>query len=263
MRVLLTLSADRPRASIPLNYNHAVASLIYGILGSASTQFASMLHETGYAVGGRRFKLFTFSRLLPVRSHVSGSTLVLEDLRVQLLISSPVTEFVETFVAGLFQCESFRIDRAEFHLLAAETVAEPEFTEQMSFLALSPITESVPEAGSRHPRFLSMDDSDALWSEIVGRNLVRKFTALHGREPEDGRFEMRWDREYIKEYAERGKRASALVTIVNGKEEIKVRGWLAPFAVSGCIEMIRLGYEAGFGARNSMGFGMVSHQTSD
>lgn len=38
---------------------------------------------------------------------------------------------------------------------------------------------------------------------------------------------------------------------------IKVRGWLAPFTVEGSPELIELGYEAGFGSRNSMGFGMA------
>jgi CRISPR-associated endoribonuclease Cas6 len=37
----------------------------------------------------------------------------------------------------------------------------------------------------------------------------------------------------------------------------KIRGWLAPFTVEGSNELIRLGYETGFGARNSMGFGMA------
>ena len=257
MRVLLTLSAARSQARLPLNYNHAVASLIYGILGSASEKFAAMLHDTGFEVAGRRFKLFTFSRLMPRASHVAGGNLVLDDPQVELLISSPLREFVETFVAGLFQSETFRIDREEFHLEAAQTLAAPEFSSPMTFRALSPITETVPEAGREHARFLSVNDSDELWSEIIGRNLSRKYVALHQTEPEDTSLRWEWDREYIEQYESRGKRASVLLSIGSGPEEIKVRGWLAPFTVSGSIELIRLGYEAGYGSRNSIGFGMV------
>ena len=258
MRVLLTLIADQPRASLPLNYNHAVASLIYGILSHASVDFASKLHDSGYESGGRRFKLFTFSRLIPFRSHVRGGRLILDDPKVELLITSPVPEFIETFVAGLFQSETFRIDRTDFHLSQAETIEPPEFSGCMSFRAVSPITETVREPGEKQPRFLSVADPDQLWSEVLGRNLVRKYVALHGREPSDPRFEWAWDRNYIRQYEERGKRCSALVSISSGGQEIKVRGWLAPFTVTGSIELIRLGFEAGFGARNSMGFGMVA-----
>jgi CRISPR-associated endoribonuclease Cas6 len=40
-------------------------------------------------------------------------------------------------------------------------------------------------------------------------------------------------------------------------EGIKVRGWLAPFAVEASKELIEIGYETGFGRSNAMGFGMV------
>jgi len=37
----------------------------------------------------------------------------------------------------------------------------------------------------------------------------------------------------------------------------KVRGWEGKFWVEGDPELIRIGYEAGFGERNAQGFGMV------
>ena len=63
MRVKLTLLATQQATTLPLNYNHAVASLIYDTLGHASAAFAARLHDEGFTSDGRRFKLFTFSRL--------------------------------------------------------------------------------------------------------------------------------------------------------------------------------------------------------
>ena len=37
----------------------------------------------------------------------------------------------------------------------------------------------------------------------------------------------------------------------------KIRGVVAPFHVIGAPELIHIGYECGFGDKNSMGFGMV------
>jgi CRISPR-associated endoribonuclease Cas6 len=71
MRVKLTLRASKPATSLPLNYNHAVASLIYDTLGGASIDFAARLHDEGFKADGRRFKLFTFSRLTPRRSRLT------------------------------------------------------------------------------------------------------------------------------------------------------------------------------------------------
>jgi CRISPR-associated endoribonuclease Cas6 len=249
MRVKLTLLASKQPTLLPLNYNHAVASLIYDTLGHASTEFASRLHDEGFKADGRRFKLFTFSRLTTRRSRVKENRLLLEDPTVTLQISSPVAEFVEHFVTGLFQSESFNIAGALFTLQQAETLPVPVFTSRMSFRALSSVTESVrDEQGG--VRFLSPEDD---WSGVMQRNLLRKYQALHGHASSDDDLRWTWDQAFLTEAARRGRRASVLTDI----RGIKVRGWLAPFTVEGSAELIEIGYEAGFGARNSMGFGMV------
>lgn len=252
MRVRLTLQAGQPRAALPLNLNHALASLIYRILGQASAEFATHLHDEGFAdvtEEGRRFKLFTFSRLEFRRSHLSGGRLILDDPLIRLQLSSPVSDFVEYFVTGLFQCEEFHLTGTPFMLTEAETLPQPDFSVTRNFRALSPITETTRDEQNRI-RYLSPDDD---WSEIMQRNLLRKYRALHGHDPAETELRWQWDQDYLQKVEAQGKRASVLVDI-NG---IKVRGWLAPFRVESSQELIALGYEAGFGSRNSMGFGMA------
>jgi CRISPR-associated endoribonuclease Cas6 len=249
MRVKLILRVSKPATLLPLNYNHAVASLIYNTLGHASTDFAARLHDEGFSAGRRSFKLFTFSRLATGHSRVQGDHLLLEAATITMQIGSPLHEFVEHFVTGLFQSESFNIAGARFTLQQAETLPAPVFTNRMSFRALSPITESMRDEHSG-VRFLSPEDD---WSEVMQRNLLRKYQALHGHAPSDDRLRWIWDQAYLAEAARRGRRASVLTDI----RGIKVRGWLAPFTVEGSTELIELGYEVGYGSRNSMGFGMA------
>src|SRR2546423_5593893 len=249
MRVKLTLGALKRATLLPLNYQYAVASLIYATLGQASTDFAMMLHDDGFHAEGRKFKLFTFSRLATKRARVNGDQMLLEDPTVSLQVSSPAKDFVEHFVTGLFQSEIFAIAGAHFKLEQAETLPAPTFTNRMTFRALSPITESIGE-GQKHPRFLSPEDN---WSEIIQRNLIRKYHALNGHDPADTKLLWAWDQAYLAEAAKRGRRLSVLIDI----RDTKIRGWLAPFTVEGSPELIELGYEAGFGSRNSMGFGMA------
>src|SRR5207244_4463576 len=130
-----------------------------------------------------------------------------------------------------------------FRLAQAETLAPPVFTDCMSFRALAPITESMRDENGG-VRFLSPDED---WSEIMQRNLARKFRALYGGDPSDDRLVWIWDRTYLDDATRRGRRCSVLIDI----RGIKIRGWLAPFIVEGSKELIELGYEAGFGSRNS------------
>jgi CRISPR-associated endoribonuclease Cas6 len=256
MRVKLTLIAEQAKTQLPFNYSFAIAALIYRTLGQASAEFAAHLHDEGFISEKRKFKLFTFSRLGLQIQGSSGGQLKLADPSVTLQVSSPVSQFVENFVKGLFKSENFVIANAVFKLANAETLLPPEFTERMTFRALSPVTEMTDVEGSKHGRFLDLSDD---WSELIRRNLLHKHYALHGRKPEDDRLHWTWDSEYIAAAERRGRRLSAL-TDIHG---IKVRGWLVPFTVEGSRELIELGYEAGFGNRNSMGHGMAEKQMGE
>jgi CRISPR-associated endoribonuclease Cas6 len=250
VRVKLTLASTKRAARLPLDYQYALASLIYATLGDASAAFSARLHDEGFRIEKRRFKLFTFSRLRPEGSQVIKDYLLLKDPQVSFQLSSPVADFIEHFVTGLFQRETFTIAGADFKLASAETLAPPAFSERMSFRALSPVTETTNEEGQKHARYLSLTDD---WSRIIQQNLIHKYQALHGHAPADDRLQWTWDQAYIAEAEKRGRRLSVL-TDIHG---IKVRGWLAPFTVEGSPELIEMGYEAGYGSRNSMGFGMA------
>ena len=53
-----------------------------------------------------------------------------------------------------------------------------------------------------------------------------------------------------------------LITLKEGKsDETKIKGTLAPFTIRAPRELIEIGYECGFGEKNSMGFGMVKVDT--
>lgn len=254
MRVKLTLMALDRGTELPLNYHHAVASFIYATLASGSFEFAAKLHDVGYKTNGRTFKLFTFSRLQTTRAHLEGDRLVLEHPEVQLQISSPVGEFIEHLVTGFSGGHEIEIAKARFQLAHVELLPPPIFQERMSFRALSPITETI--MGEReHPIFLSLSDD---WSEVMRSNLLRKHGVLFGQQPDDQRFVWEWDKDYIARADQRRKRLSVMREI----HGINIRGWLAPFAVEGSTALIELGYEAGFGARNSMGFGMCEASNS-
>ncbi len=254
MRVKLTLLALKDNTYLPLNYNHALAGMIYSVLGNASTNFATMLHDQGFGSDGRKFKLFTFSRLMLQNSLIEGERIWLRNPTLSFFISSPLADFVDYFVAGLFESKAFSLAGAQFHLEQAETMPIPHFSSPSYFRAISPITESVRDEDNR-VRYLDPNDD---WSAVIEHNLVRKYLALYGKPPMDTTLRWSWDEAYLAVQAKRNKRASALIKIMDKEgRAIQVRGWLAPFTIAGNPELIALGYETGFGSRNSMGFGMA------
>lgn len=64
MRFVITLRVNARKFGrlLPLNYQYEMSAVIYKILSSADTEFATWLHENGFQMdNGKQFKLFTFS----------------------------------------------------------------------------------------------------------------------------------------------------------------------------------------------------------
>jgi hypothetical protein len=55
VRVKITLASRKREARLPLDYQFALASLIYVTLGDASAAFAAKLHDEGFRVEKRMF----------------------------------------------------------------------------------------------------------------------------------------------------------------------------------------------------------------
>jgi len=88
------------------------------------------------------------------------------------------------------------------------------------------------------------------FSEAVRNNLVKKFKIVHGGDINDSDFGIKIDTEYM------NKKSGKITKNINFKDT-NIIGFLAPFEVTGSPELIEIGYEAGFGEKGSMGFGMV------
>ena len=94
-----------------------------------------------------------------------------------------------------------------------------------------------------------MPDDPAL-SELIRQNLIRKHEAILGRAPHDDTLSFAFDKAYID-------RRQGRVTRLVDYKGIKIRGVLCPFRVTGNPALIQIGYECGFGDKNSAGFGMA------
>ncbi len=276
MRLHVTLELNR-EVAIPMNYQYALAGAIYRFLESSDADYAHFLHEEGYAPDERgtpntergasippsavrvprsprrRFKLFTFSFLYPAHSRVESAPrpqdarLWLELGRVHWWISSPVEAFLVNFASGLLASHTLQIGAQHLPIAGVETLPAPEFHETMRFKCLSPIIVAVHDPQRRTPRYLRPDDPE--FSECVRQNLLHKYAALYGGHPADDRLTLEFDADYLARH--RGTKT------VLYKDDIQLVGAFCPFVLTGSTELMRVGYECGFGEKNSNGLGMV------
>lgn len=250
MRIILTLVPGSVPCLIPFSYAHALTAVVYSFLDRSSHDYARFLHDEGYRLGAKRFKLFTFSQLLIPQRRVAPEGIVCLSEQITWQISSPITEFVEHLAAGLLQLGQMRLGAQLFTVKRVEVAPQPIFSQEMRFRCLSPIVVSLPQerAGKLMAHYARADDPQL--SEALRQNLLKKFFVVHGRAPESSELTVEFDREYLR------RKGEEVYRLVDYKGT-RIKAILAPLRVRGSPELITMGYEAGFGEKNSMGFGMV------
>jgi len=245
----LRIQLDNPHgATLPLNYQHHLTAAVYGLLASSDADYARFLHGTGYGPEGsaKRFKLFVFS-WLHGRHRVEGDALRFAPGPLVWQIASPVPDFLTHCATGLLAEAVLNVGSAAFPITEVQALPLPRFAETVHLTCLSPIVAALPLPGGG-TRYLTPSDGDA-FSAAVRANLLRKHETLYGDPPADDRFQLAFDPAYL----ERSHGGTKLITY----KDIQIRAAFAPFSVSGSVELLRVGYEAGFGEKNAAGFGMA------
>ncbi|MFZ2323276.1 MAG: CRISPR-associated endoribonuclease Cas6 [Ignavibacteriaceae bacterium] len=257
MRLKLTLRADQGNL-ISYNYHYHLSAAIYKLLQFGSAEFSRFLHDKGYVFNGKNYKLFTFALRFEKYTNLEHA-IKLDDPKVYLFISSPlVDEFIKNFVIGTFQSQVIDLTELnfpiKFNIIFVETIPLPKITENISLKMLTPMVLSTyrEHNGKANKYFLREDDGCEI-NRVITQNMRNKYKAAFNKENE-GELKLTWNEDYIKKV----KRITKKITInQHGKYPIDIIGLNAPFYLRGDADLIRLGYECGFGEKNSMGFGMV------
>ena len=270
MRLKIRLSCVSKPRLIPVNYNYQLSAAVYLLLKFGSPEFSQFLHDSGYKIDKKNFKLFTFALKFHKYSIVNNKEYngVFFDLlspEVDLLIASPLVDtFIKNFVIGTFEKQHLYILykglKSKFIIKYVELIPDPVFTEEMSFILLNPLVlpTIIEYNGRLATYYLRYDDRGV--EDNIKNNLLRKYRLLYEKEIKPEIFKIEFDQE---DYKRRNGNVSKLITIAEGSQyESKIKGIMCDFKIKTDPELIKVGYECGFGGKNSMGFGFVELKTN-
>lgn len=261
LRIKLIL-LNEPNGMISANYFYPLSAIVYKLLKFGSPEFSSFLHDIGYKLNSKTFKLFTFTLRLE-RFQIQRSRIKLLSNYSYLYISSPlVDEFIQNFVIGTFETQKIELSnktyKTSFQVSQVESLPEIEFYNKMRFRLQSPMILSTKREsnGKLMPYYYRYNDGFDEMNKVFSNNLKNKNQIITGEKAEDKEVLFKWDAEYIKSLELKGKRATKKQTIKeNTPEQTEVIGNLIPFSIEGDVGLIKTGYECGFGNMNSLGFG--------
>ncbi len=268
MRITIKLKPLRYPAAIPISH-HSWQSFIYEMVEAVNPQLSQAVHDSGWAASegagaSKRFKFFVFSVPEAPRGFVfQGDEKVFESGTVFWQVSSLCGEFITSLVAGMASQRIVRIGRTQFEVEDIQFVPPPEFSDEMRFIALSPLVASKPVnlPDGKSQKVYLRDESE--FAVAIAENLKSKYRAAFAEPLNEDQFEFMFDQEYLRQVGGFDSRKVTRMTYFvkrnsqGSLERIGIRGIQAPFWVRGCSELIALGWQAGFGEANSQGFGMA------
>jgi len=229
---------------LPIHYNEKIQGMIYRNL---SKSLSDWLHTTGYEKGKRKFKLFTFSRLQGNYKARNGE--ITFKGPVKLWVGSPNTEILESFATHLVHETEIRLGRNPCELISVEVFMNHAVKSPVRVKTLSPITVYstlyTPER-KRKTYYYSPQESE--FSALIIKNITKKLQAFHSENAEIPKP----DNASIKPIHVKNRHLS----IINYKGFI-IKGWMGIYELHLPKPYLSMALDAGLGAKNSQGFGMV------
>ena len=146
MRFQLTLQLiNKQFRTLPLNYQYELSSFIYKTIAKGSHEYAEWLHENGFQLGEKQFRMFTFSNLkIPKkRIDVQKETIEIESDTIILELAFLPERSTEEFIKGVFSDRTFSIGNkqtiAEFVVQSIELQVQPSFSQPIEGRMESPL----------------------------------------------------------------------------------------------------------------------------
>lgn len=245
MRINLVLKSDKDIV-LPLQHNHLVQAVILKHLDNE--EFQKFIHDEGYQYEKRNYKMYSFSRLFGKFKLDKINKQISYDKEVRLTVSSIDERLPQYFLNATFSKEGIRLGRNNVSI--KEVGIENDVLDSpLKVYTKSPITihSTLTDAtGKKKTYYYSPHEEE--FNSMIKDNLIRKFVAMYGKEPENDEFKI----EILNP-----KKLKERVLVYKG---FIIKGWDGEFIIRGSKELINFAYNVGLGARNSQGFGCIQRK---
>jgi CRISPR-associated endoribonuclease Cas6 len=254
MRLLLELHSEKDLV-IPIQYNYYIQSLLYK---SISPKLTQILHDYGFPLEKRRFKLFTFSRIFGQYQINKNEDKITFNSPFKFFVSSPMKEFIEEIAEELIRRESVEIFSQRVSLNSVEVSDLSIDRDKLKIKMLSPVTiysTLLRRDGKKKTYYYTPFEKE--FSRLISENARKKFRAFYGKKPGGSLKTLPLDR-YPRPH---GDIQLTPLDVNKSNEKIisykgtVIKGWTGIYELSGDPELMKLTYDAGLGGKNSQGFG--------
>lgn len=241
MRANINLKLEQP-LKLPIHYNHILQAVILRWLGDEN--YSKFIHDTGYSCGNRKYKLYCFSRFNgKFQINKLEKTIKYYD-KVSFVVSSVEDEFLSYLVNNIIKNDELIIGNNNVVVEDIECSSK-KLKGLNEIYTKSPIvvySTLMSQSGKKTYYYNPFENE---FKMLIQENLIKKYIAINNRQPIDTTFNI---------YPVEGSKPKEIIDIYKGTV---IKGWSGKFKIEGADELLNIGYNAGLGSKNSMGFGCI------
>lgn len=203
------------------------------------------IHDRGYSLGYKKFKLFTFSRIFGAYSIEPVKGLITFNSPIKLTVSSVNDSFLSSFLQEVMTSEGVYLNGTKLYLISFEPIKPIIKYTELQIEMLSPLTvyKTQQNGGNKYTNYLTPWDEGFV--DLIKSNLLSKFRALYSdKDLGDQRVNLipLFDKDL------------KFQKIIRFKSTI-IKSWLGTYRFSAPIKLLEHAYFSGIGVKNSEGFG--------
>ncbi len=240
--------------SIPVNYQSEFSAWIHKMLHFQSGTFRSFLADKKFLDATGEYKLFTFSDVVFGPHKVVDDRLMVEEEYASMILSFYAQEDIEPHVIDTFQNQEFKMGDARGKVSVKidkiQSLEMPDFSKlkKAVFRTLSPMLMGEP--GSN--KYITPDQKD--FDKVFFKSLMFKYANLVKYMPSGAANGLSGLNDL--QFKLMGKPRTRHVKIrTDTPHQKSVKGYMFDFEVKAPDELLKIGYNAGFGDLNHLGFG--------
>lgn len=239
MHIKISFNSDKD-IILPIHYNNIVQAFIYN---NIDEKLATFLHDKGFSFNNRVFKLFSFSRILnrgkKVEKYFNFGK------KIEFIVSSPLDEFCKSIANYMLQRDDLYLGQNKIKTDQIQIYNFKVTTDEIIVNTLSPVvtySTLLRADGRKYTCYFMPGDPD--FDRIIYENLVKKYNVINNTN-------ISFDNEI--EVIPIGQAKQNFIYYKN----IIIKGVSGKFLVKGDRRLLQVGIDAGFGSKNSQGFGCM------
>ncbi|MGK0391780.1 MAG: CRISPR-associated endoribonuclease Cas6 [Maribacter sp.] len=257
MRLRLNLTCKKG-SILKKDYKPQLFAAVYKMINDGNSEYSQWLHDSGYKDGHKSLKFFTYSDINiipPFSNDNKNSEFRLNSGKAELVITMLAKEALESIVKGAFKEQTITLrgygNDIQFNVNGVEMLPTPHFKNVAEFKTISPICINLQNKENEKGKHLH-PLMDPEYNDLFIRNLRTNYTTAQKLGLISTTKQFR-EEDIRLEILSEPKRITVLTKRQPGKKDIKYKCYNFSFRLHAPAEIIRVGYDVGFGVQTGLG----------